>query len=1484
MEGITTLKADTTLDKFNPKNQLSKKLPPYLQTMNEIEKDKNIKLIQSMNKKITFLKNPRFLPPKLNKKLGTLAAKSSFRLNPQAVLFTDYEEGAVYKIPFAITNVSGVLKRIQILGPSTEFFSLGEVTYPSSETGMVASGMSVTVTVHFHAIKVAELDDQLIVKSDEGTLEVPVRARLEPPQLTLEEVLEAGTAWVGDRTDMTFRCRNLGGSAGFKFFHEFEEYDAPLGEEVLISGPFTIFPLQFYLMKGQSIDIYVCFQPMEEGLIENKVILACDNQTSQFFYLRGEGAVLDLSVDQIDNKTLDFESNPLKALWFPSTHPNSSATRTLKIQNKSALPVTYHWSQYTDSEENITLEKQNTHYEATPSTGTMQAKSVNEFQVTFTPTSARPFPEFLDLVVEEVPIHSIKNVPENLKHIFNVENAVPDPFLGSNGQHLPIPQLQFELQGRGNLCEVEFSPPFYIFSENLLPSCPYTAKVALKNNSDGVVNFRIRQIPEKSSPGLYAKLSPIQGYIIGKGSSEVEIEWVCESLGEKLGVFMCCVENGPPVYFQVRGTVQGPSVSIPETMCDFGLVRAGTKQTLTFKVQNNTPVANKIALGLSDQELSFSGQNVSNDPKISIFPSCCELAAYGTKEIQVSLQSAQIEVIEKTIKVGVLNGYNCFISLYANVQKPLVYLSEYEFDMGQLAVGIESKTKTFKIVNYGNLSAEFEWEAPEDQNQLLINPSSGSIPPKSYLKAEFSIKPQIGGEMKDVWVCNVQGMERPIGFRAKGNVKGLEISYLLSDPLAESGSMLPPSMYNMTDRQSFLSSMALKPDSESKLEVLDFGNCGIGTPKSLTFVIKNSSGLSTDFEIAFEKFNPSIFEDEYRAKLKSKQPNYSQLEEASPKKITFAANTKLQTSEKKKPSRNKLPPLLTNAHEEKNKFSTKEGATFTATKKLERSSKFYLGNNQGLAIVADPRIGQVQPYSEVTVTVTLYNDVCGRFEDVMVSKVKGLAPHRIPVKARVKGSPLILAPNQLGINYNLDPPVLSLGTVPSGGNFATRKLKLFNSGPKPISVDWKVFNYKDLASRSDDIFKISLNPIKPSKSEIEKPDFFDVKFAANEIQETPCNFSISPKEAVIEGRQNFVFSISFKSEEENQHDAVVIANPKLEEDEESAPLSKMGVYLQAKTLKPWLHVDKVPREDNFYYVSFDCYAVGGPVPKKDLILRNLTPSNLSFNVSIEEGPFMITQVKTSDLSNLDEYEGSEVADLVERKNLKRTSSNLPISQQKHTLNPEDFANLGLKFVKPNPSDYETWPDVPRSFMKGKLLVAFSNGATQIIKLEGRLYRPKLTLQSPISDEFNKLEEQDFGTINIKSKKKLTLHLCNDSPVEGKWRLTYAKYPFKASIGHRTMTRKEKEDQTIVDDPSVFQFSVSEGSLQGPTVPVKHIPTASALPAPVKPTHTPPLPIHVLFRPKLPKLYKSMYRIIVDQGPDIEVVLKGQGSLLEEHDH
>jgi len=97
--------------------------------------------------------------------------------------------------------------------------------------------------------------------------------------------------------------------------------------------------------------------------------------------------------------------------------------------------------------------------------------------------------------------------------------------------------------------------------------------------------------------------------------------------------------------------------------------------------------------------------------------------------------------------------------------------------MDNVYAGIE---QTFEIVmiNVGNLSARFNWDDYAEDCSVSFEPSSGTIKAKSKLKVNVTITVNFAGEFNNVFVCDVEGMDYPIGFELFSNVKGLEVSYM----------------------------------------------------------------------------------------------------------------------------------------------------------------------------------------------------------------------------------------------------------------------------------------------------------------------------------------------------------------------------------------------------------------------------------------------------------------------------------------------------------------------------------------------------------------------------------------------------------------------------------------------------------------------------------------------------------------------------------
>lgn len=65
----------------------------------------------------------------------------------------------------------------------------------------------------------------------------------------------------------------------------------------------------------------------------------------------------------------------------------------------------------------------------------------------------------------------------------------------------------------------------------------------------------------------------------------------------------------------------------------------------------------------------------------------------------------------------------------------------------------------------------------------------------------------------------------------------------------------------------------------------------------------------------------------------------------------------------------------------------------------------------------------------------------------MIAEVNGLPKREFPIKIDIKGTPVIVSPYQLGINYAGDYPSYHLGYYMRANKKITREFRLKNTGP-----------------------------------------------------------------------------------------------------------------------------------------------------------------------------------------------------------------------------------------------------------------------------------------------------------------------------------------------------------------------------------------------------------------------------------------------------
>jgi len=371
--------------------------------------------------------------------------------------------------------------------------------------------------------------------------------------LNLPGILDCLSCWVGDRVDMVFRTINKGGDGGFKFFCEKEEDDLKQTTEVIKLTNFTIFPAEFYVQKNQTHEIFINFQPTKEGILEEKVLLACDNLTNATYVLKGQANMVELSITSLDENTIKFQEQDLKTLYFDDAIPRKVMSRSITIKNLTKVKVKYHWGLFKNrnKDNKLSLDENETHsFQVTPKQGVFDSEAEIIFKLEFMGEQPFLYYEYACLIIDDVPVEAIRNPPESIKAL--MQEKVGPGYVGSNLARPSITYYEMELVGNVRFCSLEISPQFYVYPDDLHFMKEYKKFFVIRNLSDISVNYNCKLF-WKSDDSMICNIEGNAKGIIEKNSQmEVVISFSSTSTGNnKKLVFILENEYGNPLSFEV---------------------------------------------------------------------------------------------------------------------------------------------------------------------------------------------------------------------------------------------------------------------------------------------------------------------------------------------------------------------------------------------------------------------------------------------------------------------------------------------------------------------------------------------------------------------------------------------------------------------------------------------------------------------------------------------------------------------------------------------------------------------------------------------------------------------------------------------------------------------------------------------------------------------------------------------------------------------
>ena len=1695
--------------RFMTKTQKKKEMK-----MTEEEKEKNRKILYNMNLKLNFVKNPRYrnnIPPPryIDQNFSPInSPDNAFSIEPQEVIFKDYQSGSIYQIDLKILNRTQLLTSFKYIPPLTEIFTIKSVIYPKKDSSLIAPGMYAKMQVLFHAQTMDNFEDEIIILTEKIAFKVPLRAIRDKPAIILKNPLDCGKCLVGDKIERHFMCKNNGGDAHFKFYIEGMEKEAKnvpgltqeeligalqnnsVSNELLVIPPFTIFPQEFYLYKGMSQNISVTFCPIDEGVVEKKLILACDTTKLQYV-LRGEQVKVDIIIKTLDgldmtknniellqeneeknkqmkeekkeyiddsseeekkyekidlsNKILEKEEK-LENLIFEDTYPFSSTQRTLVLKNISSLPIRYHWSIYDFYHQNeFKMIGEENFFIIEQEEGIFKANEEITFNITFKPINSIIYEQKLELFIEDIPFQAIKQFDFEANQNMKTTVSKVEPYLPGFNSSLPsYPLYSFSLRGRGKL-------PFLSVNKNIIDLGDVYLGQHVEDNfsvsceQSGFVGFKITKIFQQilkgkdednhvenffKNPCLENSIifkdklpmnnnigeeEPIQGLFTeneertnlaskevnyieiytnknnlaekknenntkeekekivedkninnsntikkqkssninnstktnkskksktkNKSSSESETKKVVElqkidtndkliiTLGQEipfiikftpdsLGRFKASIvfqlDDGISFDIDILANVIGPELAINTPLIDFGLFASGTIQKREIEIENLSPIKAQYLIhesrykninlenyltsgyvdefeGVLDEEknkisrekvqslIEYDNINMKNldimklDSYLMKYSSVHgELEPFEKRKITISFLSPYPIRIEKelnTIEIITKNSAKkCYINFSAQCEEAEAYILDTFIIPKEifLTMPIQHNNNVITIVNPSNLPIHFKWDNVFEADKLTaeFEPNTGEIPPHGKIDINFKIVYFFLSTVDDMFVCHIEEMDIPLGVVVQGTVIGLDIGYeILPESFEEiqklnnirmkenKNSYENAKEHNLAKtglRQNIknkdIKNVELEKATAEKLKLkeINLKNLRVNTPFELFIKLKNLSGIPTKFILGVKNYPPG---KEKVVKIDKDQTTTN---------ITKLSKLSKKTQKNKNFKIDHL--LLSAAHEEIN-FTSPKGQEFTKQKQIEKDSVFYLSSQKGIAIVIEPKKGDLAPHSECIIKISFFNECVGDFHDVLSSNIKGLDKVDFPINLRIKGNPLQLSPFQPGINYLANPPLLKMGYLLRNTGKITKNLKFVNIGQNTIGLDWKIYDYEDFLRPKDrpafelkvakeetfDNFKINFKPVAP-----------------REFPEDKQYFSIEPVSAVVGPKSTYDFTVTFKTDTDGMKEALFIAYPKISDNTQgNVKFDDLAVKVIAGGLAPHLTVDKMTNIQGEYDYKFCVHSYGKhPKPYRPVILINKEKINMIVKLDIE-GPFKIINTDPIEASL-----GNGIYNIIPNSNLK----------------------VDIKFLIPNVNDEKEWPMTLTNIKRGKLIVTFENGESEYYNLIAYLLRPRILMSLTGNQSVESLDYIDFGYVNCASIKIQPIYLMNDTQVDTNWTINYVKFIQKKSYGVGTITIEEKEDMDMCDDSSVFNFEISSGVIYGPTEILFDLPVGPALPRveTIKTEKYKPLLIKVAFHPKKNIFYKCRYKITTSTGNSIDFILKGHGSYLEEH--
>uniref|UniRef100_UPI00398F6025 deleted in lung and esophageal cancer protein 1 isoform X2 n=1 Tax=Pristiophorus japonicus TaxID=55135 RepID=UPI00398F6025 len=823
--------------------------------------------------------------------------------------------------------------------------------------------------------------------------------------------LDCGYCLVGGVKITEFLCKNDGYNAGCFCVMPKKMWPTTNFRSVAAAGfldvtPFAIRPAVFELHPGQALILEVAFFPSTTEIFSQTVTMVCDNCQVKDFVLTGTGQQVALefvSISGGESITAPGECRDVTAehfVRFDATNPCVYSQKLLTLRNATHVELPFCWQIL---KPNLMCAIPGEDIQPTNLDYDQDFKSAFHISPDNGVLEPHRDHEFI-----------LTYFPQELKDyhsvLYLVLRDIPEPSNTNECNTSRKNSLERSMKTASaavsNIIAMEvevkgYTDPFQVLLK------PYAILIPGENYMTTTLKRYFEMWNNSKSVICFEwesvhddhilEVLPPCGIIEPNDCYDLEL-LLTGGKPEKMNYRLRCHirHQEEPVVLYVEATFMGPQVCIDLPSLDFCLMRLGSSATCSIQIKNTCQLSALWHLQESPACLRERNEEAS---QFTFGPSSGELTPLAEYSVTVLFTPTKCQSLRTVLELIVENGSTSYVAVQAEVQAVQVCLLSCAVMFNDVYIGVPAR-ETVKLFNRTLLPAKCSWgEVPKSQAHLCtvtVIPASCTLGPNEEAVVCVELTVFSMNELNGVTIsCTVEDMKEPLLLEIFAKPEDLNVTYNVPADSNEDCDML----------------------------LLDFSDMMVHSTVTRQLLITNNTSITAPFNLQVEYFSSCV-----PAPPSVSRQNVSQ------------SGSHSRT------------PLLART------VNLTEGPSKSQNQRQREFADALLCHRKGAAFVVQPTTGTLGPFQQLAIEVTAFANMWGQYFDYLICRIGELEPTYIPMQMTVKGVPLyfkVLGPQK---DNQMQGPVVRFGTHISGGDTVSRSLRLINTGPCDIRLDWETYN------------------------------------------------------------------------------------------------------------------------------------------------------------------------------------------------------------------------------------------------------------------------------------------------------------------------------------------------------------------------------------------------------------------------------------------